>query len=200
MGSNIPLSNWDDPFGEEPSRDQAMPIITIPGRSKPVDVKLIRDRQQKMLPFLRELYKAACDELSRQGNAARLASEREVLKVVEYRIPDYPHLMQFFAHASTDFAVVMPANKHKGDPFFNKIAPAQRVEQLTGHGDVGSILKIEYLGIEQPPEEVRVVFPGLINFLSFWITKIDGPIRSVKYNHTCAEKVFRDFSFTNFLH
>ncbi len=200
MESNIHLSNWDDPFGEELLAKDAMQIVFVPESAKPVDVKLIRARQKKMIPHLQDLFMSACDELRRQGNAARLASEREVLKVVEYRIPDHPHILQSFVHVSTDFAVIMPAGKHGADPIINNIAPAKRVEQLTGHGDVGSILKIEYLGIEQPPEEVRVVFPGLINFLSFWITKIDGPIRSVKYNHTCAEKVFRDFSFTNFLH
>lgn len=200
MGSNIPLSNWDDPFGEEPSPDQAMPIITLPGKTRPLDVKLIRNRQQKMLPYLQELYKAACDELSRQGAAARLASEREVLKVVEYRIPDHPHLMQIFTHASTDFAVVMPAKKHKGDPFFNKIAPMQHVDQLKGQGDMALLMKLENLGLEQSPGMVRVVFPGLINFLSFWIMKVDGPIRRVIYNQTTASKPFRDFNYSNLIH
>jgi len=194
------MSVWDDPFGEE---KLAGKTVLFPGGGfRPeVNVALIRERQKKLLPYIEELKQAAAEIVKRYDPLALSAAERELMTVVEYRIPDNPHLLQRFCHSLTDLSVLVPVDRRAGkNSVLDKLAPPAGIENIKGHGHVMELLRLEGIGEKSLPAEVREVCPRLFEFIAFWIRELDGPINRVSCVKRPVQSVMQHFAVSHFRH
>jgi len=185
------VSIWDDPFGEE-REDPGKPVIITPGlNQQTVDIRLIRERHKKLLPDFELLRQTACEIIQRYNPADLLLSERVAYVDVHFRIPDAPHLLQRFGFHMSDFAVMAPTEKNSPSRFLDLIAPPIEVSKATDQKNLSNLLLLESIALEQIPEKVRIIYPSLMKFLSFWVKEVEGPINSVCYSERPANSSYQ---------
>jgi uncharacterized protein Usg len=185
--------SWDDPFHE--GRSDAWL-----GERKPVDLLVIRERQGRLVPFIEELRRMAAEVMGDTKNRGLLSSERELVVAVDYRMPDYPQILQKMAHAMTDHVVVVPVVPPVVGPVYDRLAPAQPVDRVQGQGDLKRYYKLQGLSGVGEPEQVRIVLPRLLEFVKNWINKIDGTIYDVQFAARRGETSYQRVQVSSLRH
>lgn len=192
--------SWESPFGErftpEGTFRRASGIVVERTVFRLSDLLALREAQRKLAPEFDALREAA-ESVADSTNPLNLSMSMAYVTInVSYRAPRPPHMIYDFTHQVASPTVLLNTTSDNMHPLVERLFPVRPTASLPKEKRdalaalCAMSLRVRRIDEDMLPAHIRIVFPGVIGFLTHWLNNIKGPITDIRIGASKAPQAY----------